>query len=294
MASLNNVLLIGAGGNLGVPVLNAFLDSSYKVSVLSRKESTSTFPDGVPVFKADYNDLSSVKAAMEGQDVVICIVSGIAAGDQQVFIDAAVSAGVQRFFPSEFGPYPLEPGFAELNPWVLPHKISTVEYLRSKESQMSWTSLVTGGFFDWAMKVGFFKFDLATKTVTLIDDGTSVFTATTLSTVGKALIACLNHAEETKNQYVLISSFNVSQRDILEVVERVDSQRWNVEHVTSDWIIARGRSRLAAGDFAGIKDLTRGGAFGKPAMGDLRPHGLWNDKLGLPKEDLEQAVRDVL
>jgi uncharacterized protein YbjT (DUF2867 family) len=53
------------------------VDSPYKVSVLTRKESTSTFPEGVPVFKADYTNIFSVRAAMEGQDVVISMVGGI-------------------------------------------------------------------------------------------------------------------------------------------------------------------------------------------------------------------------
>ena len=29
-------------------------------------------------------------------------------------------------------------------------------------------------------------------------------------------------------------------------------------------------------------------------MGDSRPAGLWNEKLGLKQEDLEQTVKDVL
>jgi hypothetical protein len=248
----------------------------------------------VPVFKADYTDISSVQGAMEGQDVVISMVGGIAAGDQQVFIDAAIAAGVKRFFPSEFGPYSRNPEFAALNPLILPAKTGTVDYLRSRESEISWSSLVTGAFFDWAMRMGFFGFDLPSKTVTLIDGGTAIFTSTSLSTIGKALITMLDHADETKNQYVFVSSFNVSQKDILDVVEKVDGQKWTVKHDTSEKVIAEGKRKLAAGDFAGIIDLTRGGAFGKQALGDSRPYGLWDDKLGLPKEDIEQAVKNVL
>ncbi|CEL07340.1 Putative NmrA-like protein [Aspergillus calidoustus] len=294
MTAFKNVLLIGAGGNLGVPVLEAFLASPYRVSVLARKESTSSFAEGVPVFKADYADVSSVKAVMEGQDVVISMVGGIAAGDQQVFINAALAAGVKRFFPSEFGPYSRNPEFAALNPHVLPHKGATVDYLRLKESQMSWTSVVTGAFFDWAMRVGFFGFDLESKTATLIDGGTSVFTTTNLPTIGRALVAILDHAEETKNQYIFLSSFNVSQRDILDVVEKVDGQKWTVQHVTSEEVIDRGKRRLAAGDFAGIMDLTTGGAFGTQALGDESRHGFWNDRLDLAKDDMEQIIRELL
>jgi hypothetical protein len=247
----------------------------------------------VPVIRADYNDPHSLKVAMQGQDVVISMVGGNAAGDQNKFIDAALAAGVKRFFPSEFGPYSRDSKFSELMPAVLPAKAGTVDYLRSKEAEMSWSSLVTGAWFDWAMKAGLLGFDLASKTVTFIDGGTSVFTTTTLSTVGKALVAMLEHPDETKNTYVFVSSFNISQRDILEVVEKVDGQKWTIKHITSEEVIASGKRKLAAGDFAGIMDLVRGGACGKQGLGDSRPYGLWNNQLGLPKEDIEKAIRDV-
>ncbi|RYP36628.1 hypothetical protein DL766_001868 [Monosporascus sp. MC13-8B] len=151
--------------------------------------------------------------------------------------------------------------------------MGTVDCLRSKESEMSWSSLVTGAFFDWAMKMGIFRFRPRFQ---------------------NPLIAMLEHADETKNQYVSESSFNVGHKGIPDVVEKVDSQKWTVKYVTSEEVIANGKRRLAAGDFAGIIDLTRDGAFGKQVLGDSRPYGLWDDKLGLPKKDIEQAVRDVL
>lgn len=278
-----------------MPILQAFLNaSSYKVSVLARKESTSIFPEGIPVFKADYTNQSEVQLAMEGQDVVICMVGANAAGDQNVFIDAAIAAGVQRFFPSEFGPYPRDAKFAAVLHVILPYKAATVDYLRTKESQISWTSLVTGAFFDWALKVGFFGFDFTTKTVGLVDNGTAVITACTLSYIAKAVIAALDHAEETKNQYVFIGEYHVSQKDILGILEKVQGQKWTVKHLTSESVIANGEKMLAEGDFRGVIDLTRGGVFSKQGLGDNKRWGLWDDKLELEKQDIEQAVRDVL
>lgn len=231
---------------------------------------------------------------MQGQDVVISMVSPEAAVDQQNFIDAARAAGVKRFFPSEFGPDSRNEAFARINPWVLPHKAATVDYLRKYETEMSWTSVVTGAFFDWALETGFFGFDLPSKTVTLIDDGASVFTSTTLEAIGRALVAMLDNAEATKNQYVFISSFHTSQKKIMEAVERVDSQSWITKHATSEEVDANGRSALANGDFTGIKDLTRAAAFGKQGLGDERSKGMWNDRLNLPQEDMDEVVKAVI
>jgi nucleoside-diphosphate-sugar epimerase len=232
--------ILQAGGNLGFHVLKTFLDSPYKVSILTRNESTSTFPEGVPVFRADCSDISQVKHAMEGQDMVISMVAVFATGGQQILVDAAKAAGVKRFFPSEFGPPSRDEKFADLHP-ALPPKVATVDYLQSKESQISWSALISGAFFDWAMKIGLFGFDIDSKTVTLIDGGTATFTASTLPTIARATLAMLEHADETKNQYVYISSFHISQKDILDVVEKANGQKWTVKHITSEELIAQGK-----------------------------------------------------
>jgi hypothetical protein len=166
-------------------VLKTFLDSPYKVSILTRKESTSTFPEGVPVFRADYSDINQLKSAMEGQDAVISMVAIFATSGQQILVDAAIAAGVKRFLPSEFGPPSRDEQFAALHP-ALPPKVATVDYLRSKESQISWSALIPGAFFDWAMRIGLFGFDIKSKEATLIDGGTTVFTASTLPNIARA------------------------------------------------------------------------------------------------------------
>ncbi|KAL0944533.1 isoflavone reductase [Colletotrichum truncatum] len=328
MASLKNVLIIGASGALGIPTLEEFLNPQYRVSVLSRRESTATFPDGVKVFKADYNDPDAIKAAMEGQDVVISIVGGHAAEDQRLLIDAALASGVKRFFPSEYGPYTRDPKMAKINPYTNPYKSAIVDYLQSKETEMSWTSLVTGGFFDWAMDNGFFGFDFGTKTAGLIDDGITTFCfyyfsnncqlserrlnmqmrrKINTSSVRNKDIPVIPFRDYPHRRYVghvmvrlrtsprrhhdiFIASFHHTQRDILNEIEKLDDQKWAIQHLSSDNVIANGEKRVKEGDFAGIMDLTRGAAMGKPGLVDLRSHGLWNEKLGLPKEHMADVL----
>jgi hypothetical protein len=40
--------------------------------------------------------------------------------------------------------------------------------------------------------------------------------------------------------------------------------------------------------------LIKAAAFGKDGLGDSRPAGLWNDKLGLEKDDFEASVKAAL
>jgi hypothetical protein len=263
------------------------------VSILTREESAAEFPDGARVIKARYSDPESLKAAMQGQDVVISMVGPAQASEQQRFVDAAIAAGVQRFFPSEFGPYSRETLYSSLSPYVAQPKNALVDYLRSKESQISWTAVICGGFFEWAMEDGMMGFDFTTRTAELIDGGNGITTHTLLPVVAKALVAMLEHAEETKNQYVFISSFSVSTREILEVVNMVDDHEWTVKHSKAEDVLAQGQRRVANGDFSGIKDVTRSVAFGEAAVVDLRPYCLWDTRLKLPEITLEQAIRDL-
>ncbi|KAF2197759.1 NAD(P)-binding protein [Delitschia confertaspora ATCC 74209] len=289
-----NVIIIGAGGNLGPSIINAFLKhSSFNLTILTRSESKSTFPPSVKTIRADYSSLDSLTSAFKGQDVALSLVSGTALVDQQKLIDAAIAGGVKRFLPSEYGSNTRDDRVRAVVP-VFEAKKKTVEYLQSKEGEIEWSSLITGPFFDWGLRVGFIGFHLPSKTATLIDGGNSPFTSTTLHKIGLSLIKILQNPDKTKNKYIYVSSFNRSQNDILSVVQKVSGEDWNVKYVKSTDLIAQGREKLGKHDFSGIADLIRGVAFGEGGLGDQRNEGLWNDTLGLEREDFEGAVRTVL
>lgn len=288
--SLKNVIIIGAGGNLGPSILKAFLSSSFKTSVLSREGSNSTFPSGVNVLRANYDSLDSLKQAFQGQDVVISLVGGGALGDQNKLIDAAIAAGVKRFVPSEFGSNTPNPKTRAIVP-VFEAKVGTVNYLKSKEDAISWTSVVTGPFFDWGLKVGFLGLNAQNKTATILDSGNAIFSTTNLGTIGQAVVKALENAEATKNQYVYVSGFQTSQNEILAAAEKITGEKWTVNKISAKDQIARGNELLQKGDFSGVGPLIQAVTFGDEQLGDLKPSGLWNEKLGLKQDSLEDSIK---
>jgi nucleoside-diphosphate-sugar epimerase len=222
---------------------------------------------------------------------VISLVAGSALGDQNKLIDAALAAGVKRFIPSEFGSNTQSPRLLELVP-IFGAKKATVDYLKKTEDKLSWTSIITGAFFDWGLKVGFLGFDAKSKTATLIDEGKGRFSTTNLRQIGRALIKALQKADETKNQVVYVSSFEVTQAELLPIVEKVTGgEKFSIKNVTSKELLESGNEKLKKGDFSGIPNLIKAGAFGGEGLGDHEPVGLWNERLGLEKEDLEESVR---
>ncbi|CAI6339383.1 unnamed protein product [Periconia digitata] len=292
--SLKNVALIGASGNLGPAILSNLADASFNVTIISREGSASTFPSNFKVVRADFSSHDSLVAAFKGQDVVIAAVASHALDQQPKIVDAAIAAGVKRFVPSEFGSNTIDPKLNELVPIFGP-KLAAVDYLKSKEDAISWTAFITGPFFDWGLKVGFFGIDGKTKTAKVVDGGKGRWSGTTLNTIGLTVVKSLQNPELTKNQYVAVASFVTTASDIITTAEKFSGEKWSITDDTStDELVKSGKEKLGKGDHSGVVDLLRAGAFGGHHLGDSSTLGLWNEKLGLPKEDFEQTVKASL
>ena len=150
--SIKNVIIIGAGGNLGPSILKALdSDKHFNVSVLARHSSKSTFPSHIHVHKIaeDYPEAELLEA-FKGQDAVVSAITTSSTAQQHAIIDAAVKAGVKRFLPSEFGSNTKNPKGRSVIPMLFDGKTSAVDYLKSKEKDgLTWSAIVTGPFFDW-------------------------------------------------------------------------------------------------------------------------------------------------
>jgi hypothetical protein len=143
--------------------LNAVLKSKkFDVTVFSRKESTSTFPEGVKVVTTDYSD-AELEEKFKGQDAIISLPSGPAIMEQKRYIDAAIKAGVKRFIPSEFGSNTLNNDVVKAAP-LFRSKVAISDYLKSKASgEFSYTLFVTGPFLDWVSTCHFLGSDLTSS-----------------------------------------------------------------------------------------------------------------------------------
>lgn len=146
---LNELTQLQASGNIGKIILDALrADGGFNITVVSRKESKAQFPDGVAVRNADYT-VDELAVAFQGQDVVISAVGAAGFDQQKKMADAAILAGVQRFFPSEFSSSSQDKAVQQLLP-LFGIKADLIEYLKSKESDVfSWTGIATSGLFDW-------------------------------------------------------------------------------------------------------------------------------------------------
>lgn len=238
-----------------------------------------------------------LSATFKGQDAIVSFVGFHGSALEKMLIDAAVSAGVKRYIPSQFGIDPTQEALSQVMPPFFQEKVGIVDYLISKESSgLTWTSINTALFTDWALKNGFLGVDIANKKVTLMDGGEVLFSGASLSTIANGVAAVLGAEsyEKTKNQTINIFSYTVSQKDVLASIERVGGEKWETSRSSSEVVKQEGEKLWEKGQMEGAYAVSTVIFFGKAiGLGKLTKRS-WNDDLGLAKETLDDTVKSVL
>jgi len=96
----NRILVTGATGAVGGYALTALADSGHEIFGLARDPGKARFPSPVRVRQGDYEDLSSLRAALRGIDTLVFISSD---GDRETMlrhhrnvVASAKDAGIRR------------------------------------------------------------------------------------------------------------------------------------------------------------------------------------------------------
>ncbi|KAK3388603.1 hypothetical protein B0T20DRAFT_511262 [Sordaria brevicollis] len=298
-SSINTVAVIGGTGNLGTHLVRALLVGGFSVTILTRQGSSTPQPSFSPYTvtftPVDYSSPTSLQSAFQGQDAVVSVVATAAVQTQKTIIDAAIAAGVKRFIPSEFGVHTRKPGIEKTRIGeLLKGKRDVVDYLIANEDKISWTGLSTGFFFDPAIKNSLLDISPSTATATLIDSGTEPWHASLRSHIGRAVSEILRHPDITKNQYLATASFNVSQKQLLEIIEELTGKKFEVSHVNSKDIYQQGEEKLAKGDYSAFVNFLKVHFEADGAGNALKEEESANEKLGLQTEDVKAVVRVLL
>ena len=222
-----------ASGSLGAPILKALIDSGkFNITAVKRASSSSTFPSGVSVTEADLSSVESVTAALKGQDAVVSTVGTAGLASQGILIEAAVAAGVKRFLPSDFGCDMGNPKTGALP--VFKFKAQTHKQLKeaaASKPDFTYTLVCNNAFLDWGLKMNFIL-NWKDSKPKFYDGGDTVFSATTLATIGQGVVGVLSHPEETKNRFVYIKDIDITQKKLLEIAKKVDPSKTWEEPVT--------------------------------------------------------------
>ncbi|KAL9064681.1 MAG: hypothetical protein Q9161_008724 [Pseudevernia consocians] len=246
-----------AGGNLGPHIVNALLAADFTVTIFSRTESSFQPPPevtaaGAAFCKLDFSE-AALSQALRGQDAVIATVAKDrdAILSQRVIIDAAVSAGVRRLVPAEFGSYTEDTAVVERLP-IFKSKLAVLDHLKAvsaKNPHFSYTAICNGAFFDWGLTSTFLGFDLASRHATLYSHGLATFNATTLPTVARAVANALllplsPLSASAHNRFFCIAELRTRQIDVLAALQREIAEAKTGTTAMDEerhWVVSRGR-----------------------------------------------------
>jgi len=339
-SSVRNIMLLGATGNVGTAILAALQSHNtlypthpFTITVLTRASSyaktlTQISPSAnVQIVPIDsYTDSTTLTTLLRTHsiEVLISTIATFSTKDQAHLINACVSSGtVRRFFPSEYGVDTSDRAVLEkhLPPALLKHE--TIDLLRkastSTSGHFTWTALITGGFFDWALALpGALTFNVPALTVDVLDGGNTIYEATNIATIGTAVVACLSSPSrfaDTANQYVYINSFTTTQNEVIKLIEEYTGRSMKRNNVSAKELGKKSLAIIEAnGGLQGCKDFSPtperpyspgsvegivacifgGEHFGGINQYSRREGCLWNERLGLPRESIEETVKGVV
>ncbi|UZJ57570.1 hypothetical protein CBS101457_006890 [Exobasidium rhododendri] len=300
MTIIKRVVVAGATGSLGLPIVRALTSSGlFQVSILTRS-SDKTILNTVSIV-TDYSKASLLEA-FRGQDAVVSTLGALGIMLQRDLVNAAVKAGIKRFIPSDFAPYTpdldamqtiVPQVFARLQP-----KQDLLGYLKQQSTDhpsFTWSAIGSGPLFEWCLTTGAQGLSISKRSAVITDSGNETFHTTTAAQIARAIVYVMSHPDDTAGKYMLVNSFTITQNELLAHLERVTQEKWQSEHVDSEQRKKDGLNLLAQGNFAGLGNLWSVylNTDGKGQVGRLEKH-IANDTLQLPKEDIDDVIRKLV
>lgn len=307
-STCKNVAIVGVTGNVGKYITQALLArKSFSVTAISRPDSKADFPQEVKVARVDYDDHNSIVDGLRGHDVLIITTSVWAPRDTSAkLIKAAAAAGIPWILPNEFGMFNTEEAAYET---IGPGKKEDRGLIESL-GVSAWIGISCGFWYEHSLSVlngELYGIDIENRRATFFDDGAQRLNTSTWQQVGRAVAALLSLPIEQqgaqtslgmyRNRMVYISSFAVSQREMVESAKRVtgtSDEDWKITFEPAEQRYEDACEALKKGDRIafGRKLYTR--YFYEDAGLFEKLHGLDNEKLGLPREDLDEATKAAL
>ncbi|KAL9112782.1 MAG: hypothetical protein Q9227_003085 [Pyrenula ochraceoflavens] len=303
---LQKVAIIGATGHIGKVFVEALVrNGQHELTALTRSETKGDLPEGVKRSQVDFNNHDSLVAALHGQQFLIITLAVTAPQDlHNKIVNAAASAGVSYVMPNFYGSDIRNPKLGdEAFGAVIKQQLSEMEKLG-----VSYVSLACGTWYEWSVALGesWFGFTISERKVTFFDDGETFVNVSTWPQCGRAVAALLSLPENGaspslagwKNEPVYITSFKVSQRQILDSLHRIlgtTDADWEIKYEPTVKRAQEGLEEFSKGIITGIGKAMYAKLFMRSRAGELEiPKEVANKALGLPQESLDEATKTAV
>jgi len=238
--------VVGATGALGHLIVKEFLKhKEFKVKVLVRSIPTAgekkTWIEehkahGATVHQVNFHDMNDLKKALEGVHVLISALNGPALMDEQMkLVEAAKSAKVKRFIPSEFG---IDSSLNHPEPFA---QAKMTVQKAVKNSGMEYTFFYNGLFMDNTF-LPWFGFDLHKHTIKIMGEGKSLASFMHRCDVAKYVVESVLHPEKSCNKELRFEAEHCSLTHVVDMLKKMDTFKGKdlkVEHIKKEEVMKK-------------------------------------------------------
>ncbi|KAJ6781128.1 hypothetical protein PWT90_00709 [Aphanocladium album] len=302
-APIQKVCLVGANGSLGSVILDALVGAGiFNVSVLMRANSTSEPAHAAAITRIPFNpafDGPELARLLVGQDAVVAAFPLKDASQHLRLAEAAYKAGVRRYIPADYGSCDARSPQAQHHLQLYRDKAAVqalCEKLAAAAAQdnvpFTWTSIVSGHFFDWGLRNNYLNLDVANRKALVLDAGDTKASASTLPRVAATVVRVLQKQDETKNRFVFVQSFCPTPLEIVAALERATGVHWHTSHVDSNGFLERASKALADGDEHAVHNIVF--VLGAVNADWTRNEDFAMDLLGFEDESLDAVVGNIV
>ncbi|GAB7353363.1 hypothetical protein MBLNU459_g3845t1 [Dothideomycetes sp. NU459] len=298
-SGMHQYVALPASGNFGSPITAALVRAGLDVTIITRTNSTTQHPSGVPTIRTGHT-VGELTRALAGQDAAVCVVGPGAIHLQVTIIDAAEAAGVQRFIIDDFGWGPDIRSLPEFGTIHAQRRAGWdhAKVLADANHGFTYTGVTIGNCIDWSLKkFPLMGLDVAQRSATIYDSGTERFTATTSDGIGQAVLGVLQHPDETANRFVKVRSIKTCQNELLEGFQSATGQKWEAHRSTTKALMESGRSKFQAGGGGWVLELVVAQLFdegeARCVVASSREESD-ADLLGVVEETVQDVVAKVL
>lgn len=229
---------------------------------------------------------------------------------QAKLINAAIEAGVSWIMPNDWGTDSTDDGLAK-DTMLTDARWQARDLI--EQAGLGRVSLVCGFWYEYSLAGAAVRygFDFKNRSVVFYDDGNTKINTSTWDQAGRAVAKLMSmkilpkDAEDKsttlsqfRNQFVYVSSFFISQKDMFASVLRVTGtaeKEWTITYEDAHERYKTGMSELQSGNMDGFPKLLYARVFYRNGGGDFETvKGTSNEILGLPKEDLDDRTKAAI
>ncbi|KAL0941962.1 NAD(P)-binding protein [Colletotrichum truncatum] len=262
MTRVEKVAVLGATGSLGEVLIPALRAANFDVTCILRPASKSII-QGVTIKRAEYTDKEALTLALEGQDAIVEAFNPAAAIHQKQILQAVLAAGVKHIITPDFSGNTFHPRAEDVlifNPKIKAQR-ELEKVVADSDGKLSWTAIVTGPWYDWAIEKEIFWVNKEKKVITRHGSGDQRYSISRHALNGEALVAVLKDLDKYKNRPAYFASHTVSTNQLVAIVKDLGLEGWTVVDTPFDGLYQKAHELWQRDTDNGVQDRLNSKAY---------------------------------